>query len=90
MVDVTLSSVVDNSVVQVDSLAVDVTFSSLVNVTLSSVVDSSVVDVTISFVVEVTLSSMVDSSVAAPVAEWVGSLYFSTLNHSIISLLCLV
>ena len=27
---------------------------------------------------------------AAPVAEWVRSLYFSALNHSIISPLCLV
>ena len=27
---------------------------------------------------------------AAPVAEWVRSLYFSALNHSIISSLCLV
>ena len=29
-------------------------------------------------------------SFAAPVAEWVRSLYFSALNHSIISPLCLV
>ena len=29
-------------------------------------------------------------SVAAPVAEWVRSLFFSALNHSIISPLCLV
>ena len=30
------------------------------------------------------------SNKAAPVAEWVRSLYFSALNHSIISPLCLV
>ena len=30
------------------------------------------------------------SQLAAPVAEWVRSLYFSALNHSIISPLCLV
>ena len=31
-----------------------------------------------------------DAITAAPVAEWVRSLYFSALNHSIISPLCLV
>ena len=40
----------------------------------------------IPFIIQPTLYRVI----AAPVAEWVRSLYFSALNHSIISPLCLV